>query len=70
LKATETSIQKTISQIKKSRKGRKKWKGVCIIARLPIRIFKKIVKMQFASKIILFLNTFTHQNVISIYYGS
>lgn len=54
LKATEISIQKASTWIKKSRKGRTKWKNVCIIARLPIRIFKKIMKMQFASKIIFF----------------
>jgi ferric iron reductase protein FhuF len=69
LKAIETSIQRAITWIKKSGKRRTKWKDVCIIARLLIKILKKITKMQFVSKKILFLNTFTYQNVMSIYYG-
>jgi hypothetical protein len=42
---------------------------VCIIARLSVRMFKTLVKTQFASRVILFQDTLEYQNVISICYG-
>jgi hypothetical protein len=48
LKAIQTSLQKTITWIKKLGKGKQEWNDVYIIVRLPMRMFKTPTKTQFA----------------------
>jgi hypothetical protein len=69
LKAIQATLHKTIPWTKKPNKGRQKWKDLCIIARLPTKMFKTFVKMQFVSRIGLFQKKFEYQIAISICYG-
>jgi hypothetical protein len=58
-----------ITWTKTNGKRRQEWKYSCIIVRLPTRMLKTHVKMQFASQIIMFQKTLEYQlNVISICY--
>jgi hypothetical protein len=54
LKDVQAALQKTITWIKKSTKGKQEWDVACIEARLPIRRLKTLVKTTFASKVMLF----------------
>jgi hypothetical protein len=49
LKNVQTSMQKIITWIKKSKKGKQKWKNFCIIVGLLTRMLKSHVKTQCAS---------------------
>jgi hypothetical protein len=60
LKGVQTSLQKTITWTKKSRKKRQKWKVSCVIIGLLTRMFKTPMKMHFASRISLFKKTFKY----------
>ncbi len=48
--------------------GKQEWKDVSIIAKLLARMLKTPMKVQFASKAILFQITFEYQNVIYLCY--
>jgi hypothetical protein len=69
LKEVQSSLQKTITWTKQPRKGKAKWKGSCIIARLLAKMLKALVKIQSATCVILFRETLKYQNAISICYG-
>ncbi len=43
-----------MTRIKKSRKGKQKWKDSCSIARLLVKMFKILMKTKFVSNFILF----------------
>jgi hypothetical protein len=49
LKGFQTSLQKTITWTKKSKKRRQKWKVFSVIIGLLTRMFKTPMKMHFAS---------------------
>lgn len=65
----QSLLQKTITQTKKSRKGRVEWKESYIVARLFAQMLRILMKIMFVSQIILFQETLEFQNVISICYG-
>jgi hypothetical protein len=44
LKGVQSSLQKIITWLKKSRKGTQEWKDSCVIARLLARRFKTPMK--------------------------
>jgi len=54
LKEVQSSLQKTITLTKKSKKGKAQWKESCIVLRLPIKMLKDPVKTWFAFWVILF----------------
>lgn len=60
-------IAKDYNLEKKFKKGKKKWKDSCIIAKLPFQMFKIPMKIQFASQVILFKKTFEYHDAIFIY---
>jgi hypothetical protein len=52
--AQRHSLQKNITWTKKSKKGRQEWKYSYIIVGLSFKMFKIILKTQFASHVIFF----------------
>jgi hypothetical protein len=54
LKEVQSSLQKTITWTKKSKKGKAQWKESCIVIGLPTKMSKDPMKTQFAFWAILF----------------
>jgi hypothetical protein len=69
LKATYSTLQKTITWTKKSRKGRSKWKKACFDARLSHQKLKTPMKIMFVNKMILFQETVEYWDAINFRFG-
>jgi hypothetical protein len=54
VKVTQSSLQKTTTWTKKSGKGRQEWERACVERRLWPRKSKTLMKIRFASKVIMF----------------
>jgi hypothetical protein len=57
LKAIQSTLQKTITWIKKFGKGRSEWQRACLDARVSHQKLKTPMKTRFISKVILFQET-------------
>jgi hypothetical protein len=68
LKATQSALHKTITWMKKSGKGRSKWKQTCFNIGLSHQKLKTPVKTRFASEVILFQETLKYQDAINLCY--
>jgi len=66
IKATQITLQQIIAWTKKLGKEKQKWKELCVIVRLPTRMFRIPMKTQFLSfRVILFQETLKYQNARS-----
>ncbi len=54
VKDAQIGLHKTITQIKKSRKGRQEWEKACVESGMLLHKLKTPIKTRFASKIIMF----------------
>jgi len=66
LKDAQSTLQKTITWIKKLVKGRQEWEVACWEASLSPRKLKTLVKTRFVSKVVLFQETLEYAYTITI----
>lgn len=66
LKNAQAALQKTITWTKNSGKGHIESEKVCVDVGLSPRKLKTLVKTKFASKVVLFQDTFAY--IINLYY--
>jgi hypothetical protein len=69
IKKTQSIFQKSIIWTKKSGKGQQKWHKVGELIRVPPWKLKTPMKTHFASRVVLFQDTFEFKNVIVFCYG-
>jgi hypothetical protein len=62
-------LQKNITWIKKSGKGRQEWHKTCLHRGVPSRKLKTPIKIKFASTIVLFQKTLEYKHIIALCYG-
>jgi hypothetical protein len=68
LKAIRSTLQNTITWIKKFSKRCNKWHRACLDDGLAHQKLKTLVKIRFASKVILFQETLEYYNAINLCY--
>ncbi len=69
LEATESTLYKMITWIKKSDKGCNERHKACLDAGISNQKLKTMVKTRFASKVIMFQETLKYHNAINLCYG-
>jgi hypothetical protein len=69
LKATHSTLHKTITWIKKFGKGHNEWQKACIDAGISHQKMKTLVKTKFANKVIIFQKTLEYWDTINLYHG-
>jgi hypothetical protein len=69
LKVTQFILQKKFTWTKKSSKGRIEWHRACLDVGFSHRKLKTLVKIRFATKVIMFQETLEYHNAINLSYG-
>ncbi len=69
LKATHSTLHKTITWTKKFGKGHNKWQKPCLDVGISHQKMKILVKTKFVNKVIIFQKTLEYWDTINLYHG-